>query len=290
MTSSARPLPDFLCFDVAEGHVDKVINVGAVAYDPKVVTIWEMIREYFRQRNVVTDYVLFSNYEAQVEALMSGFIDIGWNTNLAYVRIHRRTGGQCRALAMRDTDVEFTTVLVARSDSGIWALPDLKGKTVAFGSRDSGQAAILPEYFLRVNGVDTIRDIQPLRFDIDVGKHGDTGTSEAEVIDAIRKGDAHAGVIGDQYWARLLADGQVDRNKMRAIWTSPPYCHCNFTVLPERYSADIERWTEVLLEMDYNNPEHRKIMDLEGLKRWVHPQLEGYGPLFEAVDMLGYFR
>jgi ABC-type phosphate/phosphonate transport system substrate-binding protein len=28
-------------------------------------------------------YVLFSNYESQVEALIEGFIDVAWNTNLA---------------------------------------------------------------------------------------------------------------------------------------------------------------------------------------------------------------
>jgi phosphonate transport system substrate-binding protein len=269
--------------------MDKPITVGAVAYDPKVVTIWEMIREYFQDRNVPNDFVLFSNYEAQVDALLSGFIDIAWNTNLAYVRVFRRTEGRCRVLAMRDTDVEFTTIIVARADSGISKLADLKGRTVAFGSRDSGQAAILPAYFLHRNGIDPERDIRPLRFNLDVGKHGDTGTSETEVLNAVRLGKADAGAVGDQYWARLVAEGQVDRNRIRPVWTSPPYCHCNFTILAERYDARMERWTEVLLQMDYNDPGHRKIMDLEGLKRWVGPHLDGYKPLFEAVDVLGYF-
>ena len=126
--------------------MNKPIVVGAVAYDPKVVTIWELIREYFKDADIPNDFVLFSNYEAQVEALLDGFIDIAWNTNLAYVRVYRRADGACRVLAMRDTDVEFTSVIVARSDRGISRLSDLKGKTVAFGSRDSGQAAILPAF------------------------------------------------------------------------------------------------------------------------------------------------
>ena len=48
--------------------MSKRIAVGAVAYDPKVVTIWEMINDYFRARGIANDYVLYSNYEAQVEA------------------------------------------------------------------------------------------------------------------------------------------------------------------------------------------------------------------------------
>ncbi len=263
------------------------IKVGAVAYDPKVVTIWELIREYFQTNGMANDFVLFSNYEAQVDALMSGFIDIAWNTNLAYARVHQRTHGKCRVLAMRDTDVEFTTVIVANSDSGIETLSDLKGKTFAFGSRDSGQAAILPAYFLKRNGIDPFKDITALRFDIDVGKHGDTGTSEVEVLRAVTSGQADSGALGDQYWARVLDEGRVDRRRVRAVWTSPPYCHCNFTILAERYNSDIQRWAELLLNMDYNTPDHRRIMDLEGLKRWVEPQLEGYRPLFEALEERG---
>ena len=69
------------------------LMIGAVAYDPKVVPIWEGIREYFRGASVEMDFVLFSNYEAQVEALLAGRIDIAWNTNLAYVRTHRASDG-----------------------------------------------------------------------------------------------------------------------------------------------------------------------------------------------------
>ena len=265
------------------------IAVGAVAYDPKVVTIWEMINDFFRARGIPSDYVLFSNYEAQVEALLSRSIDIAWNTNLAYVRVHRRSGGRCKVLAMRDTDVEFTSILIAGTNTGITSIWDPRGKRLAFGSRDSGQAAILPEYFLGINGIDVQKDVRLTRFDLDVGKHGDTGTSEVAVLEAVTKGEADAGAVGDTYWARTLAAGGVDRNKVKPFWTSSPYCHCNFTVLEERYGKDLEEWTEALLQMDYNNPAHRTIMDMEGLKRWVRPQLAGYKPLFEAVEAVGYF-
>jgi len=269
--------------------MSKLIAVGAVAYDPKVVTIWEMINDYFRARGIPNDYVLFSNYEAQVEALLNRSIDVAWNTNLAYVRVYRKTNGRCKVLAMRDTDLEFTTVLIASTTSGINNMSDLKGKRFAFGSRDSGQAAILPEYFLTRNGIHVQRDMTVTRFNLDVGKHGDTGTSEVAVLAAVTKGEADAGAVGDQYWARVLSEGAVDRTKVKAIWTSPPYCHCNFTILEERQGKDLEAWTDALLDMNYNNPAHRTIMDMEGLKGWVRPRLDGYKPLFEAVEAVGYF-
>ena len=50
--------------------------VGAVAYSANVVPIWEGIRDFFRDSSTPTDFVLFSNYERQVDALLAGHIDI----------------------------------------------------------------------------------------------------------------------------------------------------------------------------------------------------------------------
>src|SRR5437867_840168 len=105
------------------------------------------------------DFILFSNYDAQIDALLDGWIGIAWNTNLAYVKAYRRTGGKCGVLAMRDVDVGFTTKIIAGAKTGIQTLHDLKGKRFALGSRDSGQAAILPLYFLRQNDIDPEKDI-----------------------------------------------------------------------------------------------------------------------------------
>ena len=52
------------------------LKIGAVAYAPKVVTIWEGIREYLCDRGLQTEYVLYSSYPALVDALVAGHIDI----------------------------------------------------------------------------------------------------------------------------------------------------------------------------------------------------------------------
>jgi ABC-type phosphate/phosphonate transport system substrate-binding protein len=232
--------------------MSNVITVGVVAYDPKVVTIWDGIKEYFSAKGIATDFVLFSNYDAQVDALLAGWIDIAWNTNLAYVKVHRRTEGRCGVLAMRDTDVGFTTTILAGRTTGIQSIDNLKGKRFALGSRDSVQAAILPLYFLTQHGIDPAKDLDLIRFDLDVGKHGDTGTSEVEVLKAVAgAGGADAGAVGDQYWVRALSENLAESSKVRPIWTSPGYCHCNFTVRSKDDEQKFARWTETLLSMDY---------------------------------------
>ena len=41
------------------------------------------------------------------------------------------------------------------------------------------------------------------------------------------------------------------------------------------------------MAMEWSNPEHRRILELEGLREWVEPDLEGYRDVFDAVDEQG---
>ena len=206
---------------------DKSILLGAVAYDPKVVTIWEGIREHFRSEGVPMDFALFSNYERQVEELLSGHIDVAWNTPLAHVRVKSRTGGASLSLGMRDSDRDFHSKLVVRRDAGIRSVKDLEGRTLAVGSRDSTQARILPLHFLGKEGVDLGR-VTIVAFDTDLGKHGDTGTSELDVLKALHEGRAEAGTVGDLIWVNEQAAGRVDARRVEVLWTTPGFDHCMF--------------------------------------------------------------
>lgn len=264
----------------------KTILLGAVAYGPKVVPIWEGIREYFTALGVPMDFVLFSNYEAQVDALFAKFISIAWNTNLAFVRTDLRLDGKSKILAMRDTDLGFKTKIVARTGRGINSVEDLRGKRVAFGSRDSVQAAIMPEHCLMECQLVADKDYTAVRFNTDVGKHGDTGRSELDVLKAVREGEVDAGCVGEPTW--LLATAGGDAANMQDIWTSPGYSHCNFTALPELSEEVAETFVNTLLKMDYNNPEHRKILEMEGLKQWIRGEREGYKSVFDAVRTTRY--
>lgn len=260
------------------------VLLGAVAYTPAVVEIWEGIKDYFNENGCPFDFVLFSNYEAQVDALLDGFIDIAWNTNLAFIKCDLALSGKARILAMRDTDLDFTSHIVVKKDSSINSIEDLKQKRVAFGSKDSAQAAIMPEYFLLDKGLVADRDYTAIRFNSDVGKHGDTGNSEHEVVDSVLKGEVDAGTIGATIWQQLKNNGA----DLKCIWSSPGYSHCIFTALPNLDEKKAENFTTTLMKMDYQNPDHKRLLDLEGLKKWVPPSRDGYKEIFKAVEKLNY--
>ena len=97
---------------------------------------------------------------------------------------------------MRDTDIDFTTMFIGKASLGMKSLADLKGKRVGLGSADSAQAAILPYKFLQQSGIDPEKDISLKRFNSDLGKHGDTGRSEFDILEAILNDEIDAGAIG----------------------------------------------------------------------------------------------
>lgn len=262
---------------------DPTILLGAVAYDVKVLTLWEGLREHFRGQGVALDFALFSTYERQVEALLDGHIDVAYDDPLAHVRVKRRTDGRSVTLGMRDIDRDFTTKILVRRDAGIQALTDLHDRVVAVGSKDSVKARVLPTFFLKRAGVQIDR-FKLLPFEIDPGKHGDTPKSEIEVLAALHDGRAQAGFVGGVVWQQEQAAGRVDPHRLETLWTTPAYDHHALDALPSLADEKAKALTRVLFEMRWNNPKHRKFLEVENHRQWIAGRDDGYTQLVAALD------
>ncbi len=291
------------------------LTLGAVAYDPKVVTIWDGFRRWFAGQGLDVDYVLFSNYERQVEELLAGRIDVAWNSPLAWVRTRRlaeAAGGRSRALAMRDTDRDLTSVVVVRDGSGIGSAgiksaEALAGKVVGTGAVDSPQGTLLP--LAQLGGLGLTEAVTIRRFEVGVGLHGDHVGGERDAARALAAGEVDAACMIDGNHLLFAREGVLPAGSTRVIAQTAPYDHCNMTVIdmpagdgpagdgpaggpggPDPARAEmLDRFTELLLAMDYGDPLVRPLLDLEGLKQWLPGRVEGYGQLEAAVDSSGFY-
>lgn len=268
----------------------KPLMMGAVAYAPKVVTIWEGFKEYFRQHDFEFDYILYSNYERQVEAQFDGSIALAWNSPLAWVRadrIARARGQQARAVAMRDTDRDLTSVLVVRSDSPVATsveLNGLKGKVIGFGAIDSPQANLIPLDHLRQLGLIAGRDYTARRFDVLGGKHGDHIGGERDAAVALMAGEIDAAWMIDGNHIAFSREGILPASATRIVARTGNFDHCNFTVSPGADEKQIARFTELLLAMNWDDAQVRPLLELEGLKAWLPGRTSGYDLLIRATD------
>jgi ABC-type phosphate/phosphonate transport system substrate-binding protein len=271
---------------------ETALLVGAVAYDPKVVTIWEGFKAYFARQGLRIDYLLYSNYEHQVQALINGHIHVAWNSPLAWVRARRQAearGLSARAIAMRDTDCDLTSVVVVQEGGPIKAVTDLKGRRVAVGAVDSPQATLLPLAHLHNLGLDPNFDIVVQHHNVFVGKHGDHIGGEHDAAQALVTGEADAACLLEYNYHQFLLDGTLPSGTTRMLTQTPSFDHCNFTVVSTVPPEPIAHIQSLLIDMSYDDPDVRPLCDLEGLKAWYPGRVDGYQALEAAVTLAGFY-
>ena len=179
-----------------------------------------------------TDYLLYSNYERLVEALLAGEVDIGWNTNTAYVAAEHRIGGDAQMLGMRDVDADFRTVIVTRRGE---AVRRRRASWPASGSRSAAATPATPRSCRCTTSpgrasTSSGADARPLR-------HRPRQARRHRRLGAARRprGRRRRGRRGR---ARRCDLGGVARRgsppaaELEVAWRSPTYYHCNFTALP----------------------------------------------------------
>lgn len=263
------------------------VLLGAVAYDAKVVTIWQGFRAWLSRHGLDFDFVLYSHYERQVEALLAGRLDVAWNSPLAWIRASRLAsvaGTTVAAVAMRDTDRDLTSVILARADSDVHALADLDGRPVAVGAVDSPQATLIPLDHLAAAGI----VVRPRRFDVGVGLHGDHVGGEREAARALMAGEVDAACMIDANRLAFVKEGVLPPDGTTIVAQTAAYDHCNLTATAPD-SAGVSLLAELLLTMSYADPEVRHLLDLEGLTTWLPGRTIGYTALDSAVDRYRFY-
>ena len=264
--------------------MNKPLILGAVAYDPKVVTIWEGFKAWFETRGLAFDYRLFSTYEAQVESHLRDELDAAWNSPLAHVQsmaAAKKKSRAVHAVAMRDTDQDLTSVVLMKKGG---TLESLKGKRVGVGAADSPQATLIPLSHLADLGLEPGRQLEVVRHDVLLGKHGDHIGGEREAVKALLAGKVDAACIIDGNALAFAQDGTLPRGELEVVTQTKKYDHCVFTTFDLPGTA---RFVELLLAMSWDDPKVRPLLELEGLKQWRLGRTSGFAQLERAVQRFG---
>ena len=107
---------------------ERVSLMGAVAYDPKVVTIWDGFRAWFARRRVSTSTTSsIRTTSARSRTWSPAASTSAWNSPLAWVRGRRAAGAGGEAARHARHRPDLTSVVVVRADSDIETSPTSPG-------------------------------------------------------------------------------------------------------------------------------------------------------------------
>ena len=246
----------------------------------ELLRIYEPFAEYLaRELKMPVRFIPVVDYAATVEGLAAKKLEMVWYGGFTSVQAVRRTGDATR-LVMRKEDAEFKSVFVARPEGGIARLADLKGKSFAFGSVSSTSGHLMPRYFLLQNGVNPERDFATFAF---------SGAHDATAL-WVQQGKVDAGALNFLVWDKLVGTGKVDTGKIKVFWTTPPYVDYVWTVRGDLEPGLRERITSAFLKLNYENPEHRRLLDLHRTKGYIRARDEDGKGIEEAAVAAGLLK
>ena len=269
-----------------------MVRLGGAASAP-YIEVFRGLQECFRRKGIDLDWVLYSDYDALVDAFVNKEIDLAWNGPLAYVKIKRRLDVPCKVVAMRDVDVNYTTHFVTLPDSDITTSEDLAGKRFAFGSRGSIEAGVLAYHFLKESGIDPKRDLSTFTFSEERNPGGLSGDSrkfisdEHDVIERVRSGEYDAGAVCQLSLARLEERGTIPKGSVRIFWSSPGCSHCCFTAQSDMDNELTRKITEAFVSIDYSEAVGKAVLDGEGCGAFVPGTTKGWEALEKVAEEEG---
>lgn len=256
-----------------------MLRLGGVASKNYLVA-FPAISEHFQREGIDLDWVLYSSWDALVDAFVSKEIDLAWNGPLAYVKIKRRLADPCRVVAMRDIDLNLVTHFITQPDSEILTVEDLHGKRFALGGRGSVEAGLLAYHYLKQVGINPTQDLESFSFHDD--RQPNTGPDQRDVVERVLKGEYDAGAVSQTTLEKMEEDGSLPRDGVRIFWSSPGYSHCCFTAQGDLENALANQITQAFVSMDYADPLGKTALDAEGCKAFLPGITEGW----ETLEMV----
>jgi phosphonate transport system substrate-binding protein len=271
----------------------RVLRIGAIP-DQKPEKLnrlyGDVAQELSRQLGVPVRYVPVVDYTAAVSAFRTGDLDLVWFGGLTGVQARLQQPG-ARVLAQRDIDAAFRSVFIANSRSGLKpitsqkGLTALRGRRFTFGSESSTSGRLMPQYFLGQAGVKLS--------DFAGGAPGFSGSHDTTIA-LVQSGAYEAGAVNQQVWTSSLIDGKVDRSKVIAIWTTPPYPDYQWVArsdIDSRFGSGFTtKIQNAILAWRPGNPQQQRIMELFGAQRFVRANPAAYSRIEQVGRQIGKIR
>ena len=260
---------------------DGIVRFGVEPFDtaPRLTPIYEHIGKAISDKlGCEVKVFVATNYNAEIEAMRNGKLEIGEFGPLGYVLAHEIAKAEAvAAFSNKEGKPDsYWASIVTYPESGIKTVADIKGRSFAFSDPASTSGHLFPALGLRKAGLDPDKDVK--------GIYAGSHTSSFE---ALYNKKVDAGELNSEQRESAIQRGHYKEGDLVFLWKSGPIPTDPIAVrgdLPEGFK---KRLTEVLQNLDLSVlPEaDRKIMGLGGT-RFVPQTDAAYDEIRDLVKTL----
>ena len=220
-----------------------------------------------------------SDYNGILNLLVKGEIDIAWLASNISVDARKNPEVQLLVKPIRFGTNSYRGIIIARQDSGIRSLKDLKGRKFAWVEKESASGYTFPKALLLEAGIDPEKDFSEATF---LGKH------DAVVLNVLlNKYDA--GACYDDARNTLRDKAKIDELTILAttqdISNEPIVCRKS---LPPDL---IEKIKQAFLDLNNKTAEGREIInDLTDVQGFVPANFKDYDYIEKVQNLLDNYN
>jgi phosphonate transport system substrate-binding protein len=258
-------------------QVFRVTTIPEEAATEQVRKFTPLAQYLERTLGMKVEFTPVTDYPAAVEALVNKRVDLVWFGGFTHVQAQIRSGGKIIPIAQREEDTQFRSVFIAKTDSGIKTLADMKGKQVSFGSASSTSGHLMPRSNLLDAGINPERDFRRIAY---------SGAHDATIASVV-SGRVDAAALDITVWRKFVSEGKVDTKAVDVFFTTPPFFNYNWSVHADMPAALRERVTKALLDISPATPEGAEILRLNRATRYIPTKAENYKGLEAAGRSAG---
>lgn len=230
-----------------------------------------------KQLGMKVEFTPVSDYPAAVEALVNKKVDLVWFGGFTHVQANLRSGGKIVPIAQREEDTKFQSVFIAKTDSGIKTLADMKGKQVSFGSQSSTSGHLMPRSFLLQANINPEKDFARIAY---------SGAHDATIASVV-SGKVDAAALDITVWRKFVGENKVDTKAVDVFYTTPGYFNYNWSVHADMPAALREKIKAALIGLNPAVPEQAEILKLNRATRYLETKPENYKGLETAARSAG---
>ena len=217
--------------------------------------------------------VIPTSYNATVEGIGNGSLDVAYFGGLTYVKAHIRYGAV--PLVQRDVDRQFHALFITREGSGVTTLKSLQGRTFCFGDINSTSGHLYPALVMKEAGISPYTGLKSFRY---TGSHPATAQ-------AVSVGACDAGAVDETVYNSLLADNRLAGAKLKVFYTTKPFADYVWAARKDLKAADQQAFTNALLRLQPGRDD--KIIAILRGAHFVRADDAEYGDVARTARELG---